>query len=454
MSTSVIKATTLGGGGTVSEAVVQAVHGFSLGDVVRRSAGAWVLALANVDTNADVLGVVSTVTNANNFIVTFQGKVSGLSGLSDGIVYFLATSSAGAVPTRNVTISEPNLSKPVYIATSATTAILTNQRGLIVSGGGSGSGASDLIVKDEGVTLTPSASSLNFVGAGVVATNIGNAVTITITGGSGSFGATGSFFQSATQSIVANGLITVAHGLGQKPNLVQLILQNVTGELGYTTGNEVVYGAYYENDFNSGISIEITSTDVVVYTAAGNLFINEKSGIHNLNSITYANWKLIVKAWGDIVGGSPGAYILIRDEKAQGTDGGTFAAGAWQTRDLNVEVADTGNNAALAANQITLSTGSYRFRIRTPAYGGHKARLQNITDAATVAVGTSTNGDTGAVFDPVMDSWVEGRFTITSAKTFEVQDRTLSGAVTVGFGKNNNIPGAVEVYTTAEFIKE
>ena len=452
MSTSVIKATTLGGGGTVSEAVVQAVHGFSLGDVVRRSAGAWVLALANVDTNADVLGVVSTVTNANNFIVTFQGKVSGLSGLSDGIVYFLATSSAGAVPTRNVTISEPNLSKPVYIATSATTAILTNQRGLIVSGGGSGSGsgASALIVKDEGVTLTSSASSLDFVGAGVIATNIGNAVTITITGGSGSFGATGSFFQSATQSIVANGLITVAHGLGQKPNLVQLILQNVTGELGYTTGNEVVYGAYYENDFNSGISIEITSTDVVVYTAAGNLFINEKSGIHNLNSITYANWKLIVKAWGDVAGGSGIGDVVHIQHKAPFTGSVTLLSipgSTWTTKLLNTESFDGGNHATLAANQITLDAGTW---VAWIAGSFHSAgteyaamRLRNITDSTTIDI----VGVNAAINPQVLHS----RFVLASAKVLEVQIFTDS-ATSIAFSVAD--PGEPSVFTDVLFIKD
>ena len=61
-------------------------------------------------------------------------------------------------------------------------------------------------------------------------------------------------------------------------------------------------------------------------------------------------------------------YILIRDEKASGTTGGTFTSGAWQTRDLNTEVVDTGNHASVATNQITLAAGTYRFRIVAPAH--------------------------------------------------------------------------------------
>jgi hypothetical protein len=45
-----------------------------------------------------------------------------------------------------------------------------------------------LTVKDEGTTKTTAATSLDFVGAGVVATNTGGAVTVTIAGGGGASG--------------------------------------------------------------------------------------------------------------------------------------------------------------------------------------------------------------------------------------------------------------------------
>lgn len=48
-----------------------------------------------------------------------------------------------------------------------------------------GTGGSSLSVKDEGTTLTAGAASMNFVGAGVTATNVGNNVTVTIAGGGG-----------------------------------------------------------------------------------------------------------------------------------------------------------------------------------------------------------------------------------------------------------------------------
>ena len=50
----------------------------------------------------------------------------------------------------------------------------------VASGGGSA-----LTVKDEGTTLSSAVTSIDFVGAGVVATNTGGAITVTVAGGGG-----------------------------------------------------------------------------------------------------------------------------------------------------------------------------------------------------------------------------------------------------------------------------
>jgi len=128
-----------GGGGTgVSEDITQVAHGFSLGDVIRRTSGSWVISTADNDINAESLGVISVVADANNFTVIFDGLIDTLSGLMDGQVYFLATSSTGPVPLRNVTLTEPltpYVSKPIYVATSPSSAIITSYRGVIIASG-------------------------------------------------------------------------------------------------------------------------------------------------------------------------------------------------------------------------------------------------------------------------------------------------------------------------------
>ncbi len=67
------------------------------------------------------------------------------------------------------------------------------------------SGGSPVTIKDKGSTLTTGVTSIDFVGDGVTATNIGDAVTVTIPGGGGSVNTgslvTTSSFNAYTASI-------------------------------------------------------------------------------------------------------------------------------------------------------------------------------------------------------------------------------------------------------------
>jgi len=62
---------------------------------------------------------------------------------------------------------------------------LTSNGAPLSTGGGGGSA---LTIQDEGSTLTSGATQINFVGAGVTATNSGTSVTVTIAGGGGGGG--------------------------------------------------------------------------------------------------------------------------------------------------------------------------------------------------------------------------------------------------------------------------
>lgn len=53
---------------------------------------------------------------------------------------------------------------------------------LVISGGGGGGSGTPVAIKDEGTTLTAGATSINFVGANIAATNTGSIVTVTAVG--------------------------------------------------------------------------------------------------------------------------------------------------------------------------------------------------------------------------------------------------------------------------------
>lgn len=145
-------------------------------------------------------------------------------------------------------------------------------------------------------------------------------------------------------------------------------------------------------------------------------------------------------------------YILLRDEKSSGTDGGTFNSGAWQTRDLNTKVSDVNNLATLSANQITLLAGTYRCRIQCTAYSVYKnqARLYNVTDSLTVLLGSSQRSPTTT--NTNVPSVIAGRFTIAANKVLQVQHRCETSQATTGFGMAAGFD--TEIYTIAEFWKE
>jgi hypothetical protein len=148
-------------------------------------------------------------------------------------------------------------------------------------------------------------------------------------------------------------------------------------------------------------------------------------------------------------------YIKVSDVKANNTAGGAFNNGAWRTRDINTEDADTGGHCAIAANQITLQAGTYVCRICAPAFfvEEHKLRLRNITAGATTIMGTSEANDNSTPGWAQTRSFIIGRFTIGSATVFEIQHQCATTRAGNGFGVPSNF-GVDEIYTIAEFWRE
>ncbi len=157
---------------------------------------------------------------------------------------------------------------------------------------------------------------------------------------------------------------------------------------------------------------------------------------------------------GNAVGGFHNAYVKVSDQKPSGTNGGTFASGAWQTRDINTEDADPQNIASISSNQITLPAGTYRCMISCPALfvGHHKARLQDLTGSTTLLLGTSEHASEHPYYG-ANRSFIVGRFTLSQTSTLEIQHRGTITSNICGFGSKTDF-GVNEVYTVAEFWRE
>lgn len=153
----------------------------------------------------------------------------------------------------------------------------------------------------------------------------------------------------------------------------------------------------------------------------------------------------------EVVLGFYDAYACVMDEKAQGVNGGTFTSGAWRTRDINTEQADTGDILTIASNQITLLAGTYRVLAVLPCFGGarKKARLYSVTDTSAILHSISAWVGIGEYGGHTI---LMGQFTITATKVLEIQHRTEQNVATLGLGVASNM--AVEVYSVVEFWRE
>lgn len=115
----------------VTSSIAQTAHGFVVGDVLYYNGTAYVKALADSSIDGEVVGIVSSMVDANNFVLLINGAIAGLSGLTAGTTYFLDPAVSGAL-TATEPIASGQISKPLLVATSTTTGYFINMRGLVL----------------------------------------------------------------------------------------------------------------------------------------------------------------------------------------------------------------------------------------------------------------------------------------------------------------------------------
>lgn len=143
-------------------------------------------------------------------------------------------------------------------------------------------------------------------------------------------------------------------------------------------------------------------------------------------------------------GGAP--HAVLEDRRASGTSGGTFTAGAWQTRTLNTKVRDPSNLISLLSNQFTPSVdGWVEWRAPANQCGGHQSRLYNVTDAVVAGQGTS---EITLSASATSQNNSTGGCAVVAGKTYRIEHQcttTRSG----GFGESLGFGG--EVYSRLNF---
>ncbi len=152
--------------------------------------------------------------------------------------------------------------------------------------------------------------------------------------------------------------------------------------------------------------------------------------------------------------------LCVVDQKATGTNGGSFTSGAWRTRDLNTIRTNEIAGASVATNRITLPAGTYFIEWSADAASDndsteHKTRIRNITDNTTILVGSGGYMDGAIGLSTALiqsKSCGKGRFTIAATKVIELQHQISVTQNTNGFGVAAGF-GEVEVYSQVSVWK-
>lgn len=157
------------------------------------------------------------------------------------------------------------------------------------------------------LTLTHNASTLILPGGTNYTTAAGDVLTFRgITGGvvctgitraSGGFPFTRAYDNTGSPAVITSaGSISLTHGLGAAPSLLQLSLVCVTGEADYSTGDVIAISA--GSNSNRGVSATLTSTSIVIrFGSDANAFQAAHKTTGATTALTNANWNLIVRAW-------------------------------------------------------------------------------------------------------------------------------------------------------------
>lgn len=202
------------------------------------------------------------------------------------------------------------------------------------------------------------------------------------------------------------------------------------------TGKQI----YVQHNGTTGqiYTINTTSSQTVGPMASGQ-FKLYSAGEWALFYSDGANWQ---------ISGHPPKVTYLSETLASGTNGGTFTSGSYATRVLNTQAGDT-TFCSISSNQFTLVPGTYRISATCPSSNVAlaRARLQNISDTATTLQGQNTHtGTSGSSFTVAQFCLVQGTFTITASKTYEIQHRCSSTLATTGWGSACSFSDS-EIYT-------
>ena len=153
-------------------------------------------------------------------------------------------------------------------------------------------------------------------------------------------------------------------------------------------------------------------------------------------------------AWQSVAAAQ--TIAIFNETQASATAGGTSVATTYTKRTLNTTVINN-IGATLTTSVIALVAGTYRVFAMSPFFNptAVSIRLRNTTDSTTTIAGVNAYAGSAAGCYAQLD----GTFTITGTKNFEIQYFCNNGVATNGLGVNLSSAGVSEIYTQITIVK-
>lgn len=191
--------------------------------------------------------------------------------------------------------------------------------------------------------------------------------------------------------------------------------------------------------------------------------LHENKGVSTATTDTVATAVAGATVWAKLTasnltgtGNSFGAQLLhVRDQVSNGTAAQSLTTLTWNTRRLQTSITNEISSASLAANQISLPSGTYYIEAKAMWCNNNvlnstaSLRLRNITDGTTSIVGQATKvGWSGSGITTLANIplTLQGRFTLAGTRTLELQNYVVNSGSTGGIVVGGST-GEVEVYT-------
>jgi len=275
--------TWVAGTSAVIETINQTAHGFTVGQIIYYSGTVWALASTSTQTlTSGALGVVSSVIDANDFVVTTSGLITGLSGLTAGQAYALS-STAGAGQLASAASATTTGYTQIYSALSTTTAIVNPIT--TVGAVQANNGQATTIVSG---STTTSSTYVTIPGATFSLTNTGIfniSASLSLINTPSGYGASLRLYNVTTGVAVPNTVNEIFSQAGQG-TYPSTLSQTPTWQISNTGTN--AYSIQWVTGSNQTLTITNTATNASI------IYWNQISGFLPIGgmSVDYANWSL------------------------------------------------------------------------------------------------------------------------------------------------------------------